>query len=282
MPYVPIVQLLHISDLHMGPPKTKDLVQRVRNAVRQKYPILGPLIVREAKGFASHDKKALEFLEASISHHINAPDQDKWRAISVLVVTGDLTTWGDQINMKLAQQRIRQISNRAGITTEPVVIYGNHDVWPGTWPGSAEEPELAAAHSRLRDPKTGDFPETWPLGPLWTSPLKHLGGEFGIYSLNSIIHERTRSVLAQGNIGKDRYWESVAAHLNDQTKVLIATAKPGVRALLTHHPIHHTQLVTVHALRGMITPLPAARAAGGRAAWPRRPRSGSRVCRLAL
>ena len=92
---------------------------------------------RIAQGTAGQSPAAWRDLRASIVQHVqrNAP----WPETR-LVVTGDLSTWGDNASIEQAIQLANSIAQDAGLP-EPLLIHGNHDVWAGL-PGTLGDPSV--------------------------------------------------------------------------------------------------------------------------------------------
>jgi len=222
----PLLQIVHLSDLHFrqrqGPaPVTARWTSRRAPAATSVF-----------QGMEGHDPQVLGPLVRSIRERVR-PSKDAFRHGTYLAVTGDLATLGDTASADRAEKLIKDIASQAGLP-DPLVVYGNHDVWPGELPLFARA-DLDARRSALRQ------------RPLHAGdrPARMLGaGRFSLWSLTTVRHGRFENTLALGHIGTDRYWEhdkKMAPQL-DVLAAAAAAAPPAtgeheVRIALTHHPV---------------------------------------------
>jgi 3',5'-cyclic AMP phosphodiesterase CpdA len=143
------------------------------------------------------------------------------------VVTGDLATLGDAASAERAERLVRDIAGQAGFP-EPLVVYGNHDVWPGALPLFAPEERCNAQRTALR------------AKPLHAAdrPTRALGaGPFSLWYLDTVRHGRFENTLALGHIGADRYWEKERPRQPQLDALVAAATESELRIALTHHPI---------------------------------------------
>ena len=134
-----LIRLIQITDLHCAP-RTPGFDVAARSLVWRaivRLSLAAPVrdLRKIAQGTAGQSPAAWRDLRASIVQHVqrNAP----WPETR-LVVTGDLSTWGDNASIEQAIQLANSIAQDAGLP-EPLLIHGNHDVWaglPGTLGGS--------------------------------------------------------------------------------------------------------------------------------------------------
>jgi hypothetical protein len=236
MPLQRVIQLVHLSDVHFGPeqPGSAAIARGMLEGASER---LGRLIVDAVKqGLCGHAPYALHQLVKSILTNATGTD---WRPTRVLM-TGDLSTWGDDASIKSTLRLLREI---AGDTGDPFVIYGNHDVWPGRpwqrngFPLFATDDELNQRRTRLRKDAAYPFTGDWPLGPFERITMPS-GRTLALYSLNTIMHDSLPNALAAGHVRSDRYWEGSA--LADQLIEFERRAREhaDVSLMLTHHPAH--------------------------------------------
>jgi 3',5'-cyclic AMP phosphodiesterase CpdA len=235
MPQQLVLQLAHISDIHFVTPPSRVA------AKTRRLPWLPP---RLAAGLMGHSQRALVAFEKSIQNIL--PDDDT-RARTWLVVTGDLTTLGEQSSLDEVVDWVRSLAQTVGVSY--AILYGNHDVWNGGLPLFTSQNVLYQHRSELRSRIfTGD----WPLAPMaegagqcgsaGAAPAIEatlpVGRQLVVTSLNTVIHDQLLNTLAFGKVAQDRYWES-GSNLPPQLDALRAKARQDeVRVVLTHHPVH--------------------------------------------
>ncbi len=248
--FVQLLRLIQISDLHCAPrharfdPQARDLLQRLFSQMAGGIPIVRDLV----KGFSGHHSAAWTELRTSIVDHVT---KDKTWPETHLIVTGDLSTWGDAVSIRMSLALADRIVRDAGLPP-PVVMYGNHDVWPAS-PGTPAGFPLFALQN-LDQHRTAMraqfFPgANWPRHPLVTArtPLPS-GGHLVVFDLNTIEHHRWINSFATGNVQPDRYWQAPPGP--DQLAALAGICGPkDVGIVLTHHPVHDdgkwTQINTI-------------------------------------
>jgi len=215
----PLLQLVHVSDLHFRQRQGPAPVEARWSGRR------APAWTSVFQGMEGHDPQTLGPLTQSIRAQV-AASAGAFRHGTYLVVTGDLATLGDAGSAERAETLVRDIAARAGLPA-PLVVYGNHDVWPGVLPLFARA-DLDAQRSALR------------ARPLHAHdrPARALGaGPFSLWYLDTVRHGRFENTLALGHIGADRYWEK-DRKLPPQLAALSAAATASeLRIALTHHPI---------------------------------------------
>ena len=239
----PLLRLVHLSDLHCAP-KIEDLDVGIRKylppalmelCTRLKIMDVMKVIKFFMKGLAGHDKpKAWIELERSIP--LALKNDDDFEDRTHIVVTGDLSTWGDDDSLRGARNFVTKIARESGLP-DPFFIYGNHDVWPGEAGKRAGFPlfaqkNLGTHRTAFRDTH---FRDGWPR-EFRRLDIPPSGQSVVISSLNTIRHERLHNSIAQGIVRADRYWE---LRTGNQLAELRARHKEGdIGILLTHHPIH--------------------------------------------
>src|SRR4051794_40815766 len=112
-----ILQLAHITDLHYAPDSI--FAGKVRAG-------LGGLSLFTSlrQGLMGHDPSALRAFRKSLAKILKTREvADKtW-----LIVTGDLSTWGDQKSIRAMNHWAKKIATDLKVNC--AAIYGNHDVW---------------------------------------------------------------------------------------------------------------------------------------------------------
>lgn len=229
----PIVQLIHVSDLHVTRSPVPPNCQKILGLTRW-MPLLGPMF---RKGMAGHDPRAPRAFRTLLKRIRNG-GPDGFAGPTCIVDTGDLTTFGDDKSLADGQKMLHEF---ASLVEGLVSIHGNHDAWPTDFPGYATAQEVAQHRQNLRD---AHFTDVHPSAPkTWPAPS---GPEVHLYCCNSILHNRAKNSLALGEIHEDQYWRSgrkkpLPLKQLEQLDALVAkhtSNKPTLRILLTHHPLH--------------------------------------------
>lgn len=143
---IPVLQLIHISDLHVcaGPPPDQAMLasegRKWRLAFRQRIEQGDWFEWHE--GTLSHDDTAILRFE-EVLKGLRASGGRTWfggtgtqAPQTWLVDTGDLSTYGDEASIRQGWQKLKQWQELLG-KCPMRVLYGNHDAWPGTLPGLA-------------------------------------------------------------------------------------------------------------------------------------------------
>jgi len=195
-----------------------------------------PLAKKIIQGTAGHNPRALRYLRQSVREVLAA--DHRFKDHTELVVTGDLSTWGDDASVTASRTIAESIAADSGLR-DPIIIYGNHDVWPAQ-PGSPKGFPLFT-NVNMGDRRTTfrktHFPTTnWPFRCA-SHPIPGTGRNLTLCSLNTILHGRIRNTLAQGDVTRDRFWEQPQG--DDQLGQLGSHLQPAdIGIVLTHHPVH--------------------------------------------
>jgi Calcineurin-like phosphoesterase len=238
VPDVELLRLIQISDLHCAK-RGVGLDVRSRNLVRRllaRAIHATPIVKKIATGTAGHHPAVWNELRASIVDHVKT--SPPWPTTH-LVVTGDLSTWGDDDSIIKARRLAEAITRDAGLQ-EPMFIYGNHDVWPARpgvpagFPGFASRADLDVRRTALRQQHFGGDP--WPRHPLAQVALPG-GRQLVVFALSTIEHWAWENTLASGRVRADRFWER-APGLDQLVTLARACGPSDVGVVLTHHPVH--------------------------------------------
>lgn len=250
-PAKPILQIVHITDLHFhvgSAPQNDQVVLNVINMLPVSYRKKKWLLDYWEDGRAGHALDALLEFESFLTGKPtrNAPETPKsyQEGIRVLqcatiptwlVDTGDLSSVGDDASVEKEKAWVDQIANLMG-AKKTIRLYGNHDAWPEKFPLIASAREISDHRTLFRNTH---FPQSWPLNPE-SIALSSTGNCIDLYSLNSVIHDHKLNVRARGHIGLDRHWDGNGAkdQLSELRRLVAARGK-AFRILLSHHPIHY-------------------------------------------
>jgi hypothetical protein len=243
MAEVPVLQIIHVSDLHvqLGRGERADLANEGK-WLRLK---LREYLERHNKfgwheGTRGHNAAALEDFEIFLADH--KTKDSRWYSKSPngaktwLIDTGDATTSGDADSLKGARSMLANWKHMLE-PCELRSIYGNHDAWPGRHPAIADEYEKRIANQKrmLEEQKILGVQGFWKSGD-WLEPLvaSDPSGAAVIecYALNSVLLGWRDSLFAVGEVSQ----EDLAAL---KLRIDERHAKHGktYRILLTHHPI---------------------------------------------
>jgi len=238
--YQPFLQIIHVTDMHFVDPRHTEVVGDYRLLKR-----LAPEAATDwaDEGTAPHDILA----PAAFTKFLRelTKTDTVWSGLPTwLIDTGDASGYGDDASLETAHERLQLFAEAAG-NAKLKFIYGNHDAWPAKFPALAGFGEIEAHRKHLRSKW---YPATEPDVPLRVT-IPGTVSEVQLWCLNSVVHERVKSVLALGEIQRDRYWEgdasgSRAAGNAVQDLADRITAEPGARhfrILAIHHPLHYPQ-----------------------------------------
>lgn len=235
----PLLQIIHISDLHIVCPGN-NAWPGLRKLLRRTGRLPNPLRALHEKlrdGTAPHDylaeDKFVNFVKA-----ITLQDQVWKNHATWLVDTGDLTTFGDSGSIVYGQEFFRKLTGCCQAASQ---LYGNHDAWPNTLPCLARND----IDSHRRELRKSYFPTILPAPPLAImSPDKQLAIQ--LFNLNSVLHDWRENTLALGEIQEDYYWQhgrtapTPDAQIIELKKLIDTTpceAKHQLRVVTTHHPV---------------------------------------------
>lgn len=223
--FTPFLQIVHISDLHVCDPRTRNAVS-VRNIVRRLRKRLPPLARYIEDGMAPHDPLAIS-LFADFLNDIAVKDETWSKCKTWVVDTGDLTTFGDPDSLDLGRS---YLNNLARVCGKVVSIYGNHDAWPGMLPLFAHSSAFAIQPGTLA---ARQFAVAVP-GLALREPIPRGGGEVLLYFADSIRHGRWENTFALGRV-PDPQLDALKA-LVDKNHV---EGRRDFRVLAVHHPVHY-------------------------------------------
>ncbi|HMN82026.1 MAG TPA: hypothetical protein PKA20_19165, partial [Burkholderiaceae bacterium] len=174
---IPVLQIIHVSDLHFRHPDYSDLADLAREGRMVRLQIRKLIEKRDwfgwHEGTLDHDECAdrafLEFLrDLRAIDGIWFPDEDdKANPPTWLVDTGDGTASGDDASMRLVQDRLRDWEATL-LGCQLRTLYGNHDAWPGIQPALRGGMD----HRRLADVQRTRV-EEWPCwrSEKWRDPF---------------------------------------------------------------------------------------------------------------
>jgi 3',5'-cyclic AMP phosphodiesterase CpdA len=254
-----VLQIVHVTDLHLvhsepgalSGATERDWVDEVTALLERAGHYVGKIrrYCEELKqGTAGHDHHALDEFTSALRAVLDSGHPD-WRALTWLIATGDLSTWGDDRSIADALDWLRNTADAHKISW--TAIYGNHDVWLGD--GSVPRPwDPAAPFSKRRTQlRTNYFPGTWPLIPLantTTAASAGLGLSVSLSggsrligcSLNTVVHEPNVNFAALGEVRQDRYWENQqVAHPPQLDDLQTHLRSDDIVLLFMHHPVHY-------------------------------------------
>lgn len=117
---IPLVQIVHISDLHAG--LKVPLIARGAHKFLEFTEYDAEWTEKARSGFGYWDYGSLlEFEDVLNQLNIEWPDGKKW-----LVVTGDLTTFGDDKSLAAVNDVLDELIS---YFDDGLVFFGNHDLW---------------------------------------------------------------------------------------------------------------------------------------------------------
>lgn len=232
----PLLQLIHISDLHF----------RKGASDRAALALAGRLLDRKARdlvekfnfgdwqeGTLGHDQTAVTAFRAFLvelrrrdSAWFGDPDKaatpQTW-----LIDTGDASTFGDAESLAEARRRLIEWK-QALLPCRMRTLYGNHDAWPQTQPAF----RFADYDTQTREQWTAIRQWAEWCQEYWT-PLRIELPAQSVYiechALNTVSFEFLDNVLAVGRVTPAEV-EQLCLHL-------AGTPPGGLHILATHHPL---------------------------------------------
>lgn len=223
--FKPFLQIVHISDLHVGDP-TSPVMGNVRDWIRiLKKRVSRGLANLISDGTAPHDPLAVSLFKTFLEETVKDPD---WKDCTTwLVDSGDLTSLGDRASLNLG---IRHLKEFARVCPQFASIYGNHDAWPGKLPAFSALVDVQAQPAKM---KALGYPAATPQ-LLLRQLIPHGTGEIQLYSADSVIHDLWYNTWARGEVGDPQ--------LNDLKNLVDANfsdKRRDLRILIVHHPVHY-------------------------------------------
>lgn len=252
----PVLQIIHISDLHFqvgSAPQHDSWIRKTAATLGRAVPgFTNWLLDYWEDGRAGHAPSAQVAFKCFLTGDrlptdpMNAPlelgaiDYLGCRHIPTwLIDTGDLSSVGDSKSVEAELDWVRDMAKLIH-APEPITLYGNHDAWPEKFPLISRTSTLMAHRDHLR--KTF-FPGRWPLLER-SIPVGTTGNHIDLYAINSVVHDHYYNTRARGRIKSDPHWNSGADQLDElRSAVHQRRAQLGqgyaFRILLIHHPIHY-------------------------------------------
>lgn len=232
----PLIRLFHISDLHFCQYAQMAPGSRPNWQLKLQRTAIGRWVL-ENQGTEGHEPSAVHALEQSIAKCAQI-DSDEWQDKTILVSTGDFSTWGDLPSIEEADKWVETLGRIPGIKAV-IKLYGNHDVWPGAphhfdgLPIGAKEATLRTHRDALRNRV---FTSTWMEDN--SLVLHGSSASVALLSINTVLHEPIRNMFALGNVSEDLYWRH-PSKLDDQKEQLANTlGGHDIALVFSHHPIH--------------------------------------------
>lgn len=232
----PIVQIVHYSDIHLR--GVDHATQRLLlERARHRLPAV------HQQGLAVADRQALSAFEDFL-RDVVALDPAWQGRPTWLVDTGDGTTFGDEESL---HEWIVDWSGRfrraaAVLPKEHVMLYGNHDAWPGNFPGCAPH-KMKQQRVLLR--KSWFKPEM-PGSPLSVPIPETADSRVELYVANTVDHRPLPAVFSWGWAATDAAWATGYLHTQpsvadrlEQWSTTFSDSGRGkhFRILATHYPV---------------------------------------------
>jgi hypothetical protein len=244
MPLLPVLQIIHITDLHF-----KHVAARGVERLYAKR--------RFASRFLQNRIEKCDiggWNEGTQGHYWHAPESfrrflewwrsrdDRWYAKSPaedsastwLIDTGDLSAFGDPASLTLGRQWLPVWREAAGALYLRT-IYGNHDAWPEVHPVHAlfgrMQTEMDIQQARICN--AGGWTRSEWLQKPCVVDIPETSARIELYALNTVCWNARENTLAVGRIADDDL-EAFRDRLRD---VWQRDNTRHFRILATHHPI---------------------------------------------
>lgn len=248
----PILQIIHISDLHI---RKSSFVKPNWVDAGAKLPAIGEVI---EEGTADHAPRALKefrhFLPLVAHDDLASAGDGQWRDVDTwLVDTGDLTTYGDSASLRVGFDWLDDCRQELEValngTVQVFSTHGNHDAWPETLPllNPSRIPTHRAQLRRSYDSWAPPDGTPWPKDPLATSkhPVGHAQPRVFLFGLNTVLHDAVYNTLALGLVEEDRWWENgrkcsrPGVQLAQLANRVGNCGLPSLRVVAMHHPVRY-------------------------------------------
>jgi 3',5'-cyclic AMP phosphodiesterase CpdA len=260
---LPIVQIVHVSDLHFRHPKAS--AYRKLNAKRRT--------AQRALQYLIEKHDWFDWNEGTQGHYACAPDAfqyflEQWRkeddrwygnsdnsAQTWLVDTGDLTAFGDGDSISLGFSHLERWRTALG-GCKARFIYGNHDAWPEMQPVHAllgfSRTEIDRQREKVRSREAWRARD-WVEQPLTIRipSLTLQDAQISLYGLDSVSWSALGNVRAIGELtgaDVDAYRERVRKEHHAPTYRIVAMHHPLVFPY-ERHEIHTNFLIPTMALK---------------------------------
>lgn len=220
----PVLQIIHVSDMHVVAQQNPPAASKVRFAERwAKKMNLNALWELFRDGTAPADYYA-PFALAPFVRSITSADPDWSKTPAWFVDTGDQTTFGDAASLQAARAIVTKVVQ--GTHCQVIFsVHGNHDAWPEDLPFFAPH-RIAAQRTALA--RQYAVRTVQSLSKV-TLPS---GGEIQLFSVDTVDDDAISNTLASGEI--------VAAQRAALANAIKQAARGhDLRILLAHHPIHY-------------------------------------------
>lgn len=236
----PILQIVHVSDLHF-----KDIRSNDAKSLNTRWSAFARAIRRAVlkrdlfdwyEGVQGHYPQApsafLSYLEKNL-----IPNSPEWfastsdRPITWLIDTGDLTTFGDNHAIELGKNWLLKWRNQLAAHGSRELI-GNHDAWAGCHPAFVlvGRVDIFTAQKKLLN-LAGWNRDEWVTRPL-VANIPGTKSRIELYALDSVCWDPLRNLIALGCIEA-----SSIKKLRDQLKSHSDSDVRHFRILALHHPI---------------------------------------------
>jgi 3',5'-cyclic AMP phosphodiesterase CpdA len=214
--------IVHLTDTHFATTREAlDPSRTVVNAAGPAAALLNTIYrrIRTDDAAGRHHPILLQGMFRFLGRVRSVPTD--WGRVAV-VHTGDVTQAGQLAGMA---SLLGQVENVTGL--QPLVIAGNHDLWPSEFPifaGSETHLQFTALRQRR------EFARTHP-------DAKALGTGVQLLRLNSPVPDGLENALAVGRLTDE--WDPAQGRRVPQLAALKALLDPdmALRVALIHHPV---------------------------------------------
>lgn len=237
------LRIIHLSDLHLfvnADGAARDVKERSKaiRSLARLAKLAGKSFAELAEGFNTHDQPALQAMQRTLQRILAAS-----RSPTVVLQTGDVSAFGGTVHrddVQFPDWEYWTGEFKQALPLHPpntwVDLFGNHDVWPGTWPaaGMWQTRQVQRALQRRFVPNRHPY------------CIAHGGPRsIGIYVLNSVVSSGFWNTFAFGDLGTDQqHLGAYPCGSGDPLHELARLAHEyrdveRARLLVLHHPPHH-------------------------------------------
>ncbi|MEM7139388.1 MAG: metallophosphoesterase [Actinomycetota bacterium] len=189
------------------------------------------------RGMAAHNGEALDSLEVDLPALVE--EELATSDCVVVACTGDIENFGrtgrnaaPYPGIDHLQTSIADVVQASG--AHFIAVHGNHDLWPGVWPGLADIGELKVNATRLAN---------HPLLANWQPDVTEVaanGHSVAVSRVNTVSTNRLAAVFAKGSLDahppqRPREVEALLATIGSAFSAGAGT----IGIAVTHHPVHN-------------------------------------------
>jgi 3',5'-cyclic AMP phosphodiesterase CpdA len=240
----PVLQIVHVSDLHFKDTHSGDakllesswaILERAMRGLAKKYNWFNWHEGTHGHYSQAPDAFSLFLAEDLVQKDLARNRQAEWfhqradRPPTWLVDTGDLSAFGDQPAIDLGRKWLKRWCTELGAADFRSLV-GNHDAWAGCHPAFSITAPAQITNAQRNLQQHADWNRSsWVSNPL-TASLPGSRAKIELYALDSVCWGPRVNTFALGHIGSSALRRLVL-------QVSSVGAQDNFRILASHHPV---------------------------------------------